>query len=424
MYKFYIEKNLDKFDKFVLDNNGSVFQTSKGDKQKTAWNGIYIMAEDKANNSVLSCLLLVRPVAKFMKMGYIPLGFFCDYSNTKLVEEALTYIKKLTKKEHIGLCFIDPTVVLAKNDELDEVGVAALKIFESSSLKRTKNRRPYIQPDTTYIINLADEKGNTKSLDEITKHFEKGLKYSIRTSPERGLKYETFLYSDVKDNPIIMEEFMNIMNETMTRLEASTRSYNYFLNMLKNFEPYARLNMVYYDAKEDKRKMDEYQTRLSNLDSNDKKNNKEISELNSKIEGYNKRIVELKNSNIDPFANDKLYLAGGLTVVFGNNAICLYGGSKNILRNSTRSSHYLNYKRVEDSINHKCIGHDLSRIHLKYKNERDKDYGLYLFKRSFNADEIKYIGEFAIINSRFMYFLFTKMLPLVRSIAKKLKGTK
>lgn len=424
MYKFYIEKDLAKFDKFVLDNNGSVFQTSKGDEQKTAWNGIYIMAEDKNKNSVLSCLLLVRPVAKIMKMGYIPLGFVCDYSNTKLVEEALIYIKQLTKKEHIGLCFIDPTVVLAKNDELDNVGVSVLKTFEAASLKRTLNRRPYIQPDTTYIIDLADEQGKTKSLDEIVKNFEKGLKYSIRTSPERGLKYETFVYSDVKENPILMEEFMNVMNETMTRLEASTRSYNYFINMLKNFEPYAKLNMVYYDADEDKRKTDEYQEKLSKLDKNDKRHTKEINELTSKIEGYNKRVLELENNKIDYSTNKKLYLAGGITIIFGNNSICLYGGSKNILRNSTRSSHYLNYKRIEDSINHKCIGHDLSRIHLQYKNERDKDYGLYLFKKSFNADEIKYIGEFAIINSKLMYFLFTKMLPLLRKIAKKLKGTK
>jgi peptidoglycan pentaglycine glycine transferase (the first glycine) len=121
---------------------------------------------------------------------------------------------------------------------------------------------------------------------------------------------------------------------------------------------------------------------------------------------------------------DKLYVAGGITVIFGDKAICLYGGSKNVLRNSTRSSHYLNYKRIEESTFHKCIWHDLSRIYMGNINERSKDYGLYLFKKSFNANEVKYIGEFTIVNNKFMYFSFTKILPLFRIVIKKIKGTK
>ena len=45
--------------------------------------------------------------------------------------------------------------------------------------------------------------------------------------------------------------------------------------------------------------------------------------------------------------------------------------------------------------------------------------GLHEFKKKFGGDYVEFIGEFDYITKHFMYFVFTKLVPLYRNMKKK-----
>ncbi|MEI8143316.1 MAG: peptidoglycan bridge formation glycyltransferase FemA/FemB family protein [Candidatus Berkelbacteria bacterium] len=411
-------ENLTEFDAFVEENGGSILQTSKGAENKPEWQSHFIVGR-RDGKVVLTCLLLERKIARFITVGYIPLGFVCDYGDPKLLRDALAFVGDYTQKHFIDVCFVDPTVPYLIEGEEQAAGIALQKNMVEFGLIKTKGSRPYIQPDTTFVIDLYDE-GKEKNIEELISGFEKGIKYSIKNAEVRGLGYKSYLYSDIQKDPAIFDEFIQIMSQTMGRLGSMTRGATYFKNLLKNFEPYAYLNMVYYDAVADRMKNEENEAALKRLSTETE--SKAFKELEIKISSYQKRVAELEKNNIDIKKADKIYLAGSITTLFGDTADCLYGGSKNLLRNLARPSHFLNYKRIEDSVRHHLKYHDLARIYLASHDQKDENYGLYLFKKSFGAKEIKYVGEYAFVNNRFAYWLLVRVSPAIRSFVGKIKS--
>lgn len=410
MYKFEITTDLDQFDRFVKENGGSILQTSKGANLKSDWLPYFVIGK-KENEVVFSCLVLTKRKAKFFRLGYIPLGFVCNYEDEKLVVEALDFLSSFAKEEKLDICFIDPTVSLEIDGEKQKKGERLANIFEKHGLSKTRNRRPFIQPDTTYIIDLQ-ENDKKKSLDNIVAGFEKSLRQSIKSAPSKGLTYASYSYPDIESNEEPFEEFSKIMNETMERLSSQTRSDKYLYRILKELSPYARLNMVYYNYQIDENNCKEYEKELSNLPEHLSR----AVELKSKIDGFKKRVDELEKKDAE-FDKKGIALAGGITVSFGDTAVCLYGGSKNLLRNTAKPSQYLNFKRIEGSMENNLKYHDLARVYLKRRDKSDPNFGLHLFKKSYGAREHRYIGEYAFVGNRIFYWVMLTLLPTVRKIA-------
>jgi peptidoglycan pentaglycine glycine transferase (the first glycine) len=53
-------------------------------------------------------------------------------------------------------------------------------------------------------------------------------------------------------------------------------------------------------------------------------------------------------------------------------------------------------------------------------NKDNKIYGIHLFKKRFGGEYIEFVGEFDLVTNKFMYFIFTKLIPLYRNIKKKI----
>ena len=45
--------------------------------------------------------------------------------------------------------------------------------------------------------------------------------------------------------------------------------------------------------------------------------------------------------------------------------------------------------------------------------------GLHEFKKKFGGDYIEFLGEWDFVTNKIMYFVFTKLVPLYRSIVRK-----
>ncbi|WP_289466191.1 peptidoglycan bridge formation glycyltransferase FemA/FemB family protein, partial [Klebsiella pneumoniae] len=89
--------------------------------------------------------------------------------------------------------------------------------------------------------------------------------------------------------------------------------------------------------------------------------------VDKQTEHFEKRMAEAEEFTKD----NTICVAGGLSIYYAGMGSCLFGGTRNVIRNNTRSSHYLNYLRLCESINRGCSVHDLGyiKVHSPELNE-------------------------------------------------------
>jgi lipid II:glycine glycyltransferase (peptidoglycan interpeptide bridge formation enzyme) len=112
---------------------------------------------------------------------------------------------------------------------------------------------------------------------------------------------------------------------------------------------------------------------------------------------------------------------------------CLFGGTRNVIRNNTRSSHYLNYLRLCESVKRGCKIHDLGYVIVKTPElqedgtlgeliPQDNFKGIYDFKKSFSADYHEFIGEYILVGNSLKYYSYAKLMPTAKKA--KIKAIK
>ena len=224
------------------------------------------------------------------------------------------------------------------------------------------------------------------------------------------------------------------MRATSDRDNFIEKKPEYVKNLMKVFDDCMVLSLVYYDKKQDKKFEDERQEtlkkNLKKLENTDKTSvinrlNNENETIKQQSENYKKRLQIAS----DHSSEDEFVVAGGLTIRFGGVASCLFGGSIDTLRNETRSSHFVNYRRLCDSIEQGCDYHDLGYVLVDNPSiPRDKNElmgeltpfknfeGINSFKASLGAKLYQFEGEYVLVNKKFRYFIYSKLVPMVKKV--------
>lgn len=435
MYNFRIETDLTAFDEFVKANKGSYLQCSKWPEVKASWGSKFYSGFD-GETRVLTCLVLTRKLPAVDEIWYIPCGALCDYKNEALQKEFTEFIKGEMKKAGATCLVTDPLIPLRISGEMQVEGVNTHKLLTSCgyALNTDIETYTYKHPVQTYIP-LRDEKGEMIPADKILKNCEKGVRYSVRIGTTRGLESKLYTYEDVKNNPQIMDDFMSVMQDTSNRNDFVSRDGDYCKNLMDKFKDSSDIIIVYYNKKKDCELENERQIKkqelLKALETAPEKKIKgikgDIEAIDSNTKNFEVRIEETKEYPDDAV----IPVAGGFTLRYGGVASCLFGGTRNIIRNNTRSSHYLNYLRICKSIESECDYHDLGYVLVDSPEinadgtlgemKPNKDFvGINEFKLSFGADYMEFIGEYVLIGNKFKYYLYSNLMPKAKKIKMKL----
>ena len=140
-------------------------------------------------------------------------------------------------------------------------------------------------------------------------------------------------------------------------------------------------------------------------------------------EHFEKRIAEAEEFTKE----NRICVAGGLSIYYGDMGSCLFGGTRNVLRNETRSSHYLNYLRLCESIKRGCKIHDLGYVIVKTPVPDDDGTlgelvpadnfkGIYDFKKSFSADYHELVGAYVLVGNKLKYYAYSKLMPTAKKV--------
>lgn len=390
---------------------------SKKEKRLTPY---YLGMIDSKKNILGATLLLQKHLPLGMSYFYAPRGFVIDFTDEKLLKEfSLKVIEFIKSKKGIFLK-IDPDLIWHEennNGEEVEPSYDCKKIFEN--LKKigfrhqgfTKNFET-MQPRYTFRINM------NKSLEEIESSFSKTTKQRIAKAEELDTKVRIGNNSDVAT-------FNHLMELTENRKDFVSHNLKYYESLYEIYNKTDKMNLFIGSVnikeiiKKYKKEYKAVEQDLKEFDgveglSKSAKNRK--NELLKKKEKLERNIAEY-NEVYSKYNTEEIILNGHVIMEYGNKAWVLYAGNHNVLTSS-----YSNYKTYYEHIKY-CHENGIKMYDqfgtigdLSSDNPR---LGLHEFKKKFGGNYVEFIGEFDYITNHFMYFCFTKLVPLYRNIVKR-----
>lgn len=431
MYTFIKETDMHAYDEYIKANGGQYIQCSRWQKVKTTWKCTYYSGFE-GEKRVLAVLVMERDLPAAGKIWYAPAGPVCDLENNVLLEEFTAFMKELVKKNGITAFIMDPDVPLRINGERKQEGHELHKRLLSLGyiLNPSIENYTYKQPVQLFIP-LLDENGNMLEAQKILKKCDKGVRYSIRIGEQRGLVAKSFTCAEVDADSSIMEDFMGVMRDTSERDSFVERNGDYCAKLLREFDTCSDLKLVYYDKELDRKlqseRLEKKAEALSQLEGAHEKKARQLREIidsvDKQTEHFEKRIAEAEEFTKE----NRICVAGGLSIYYGDMGSCLFGGTRNVLRNETRSSHYLNYLRLCESIKRGCKIHDLGYVIVKTPVPDDDGTlgelvpadnfkGIYDFKKSFSADYHEFVGEYVLVGNKLKYYAYSKLMPTAKKV--------
>ncbi|MBR1386131.1 MAG: peptidoglycan bridge formation glycyltransferase FemA/FemB family protein [Bacilli bacterium] len=416
-----VEKN--KYEKFVKNHKlKSHFLQSYawGEFSKKCKNFTphYVGLIDEKKNLHATALLLEKKLPLGYSYFYSPRGFVIDFYDKGLLKEFTNKIKSFAKKRKAIFIKIDPDIIWRKENNVGEeiqlekdpkIVFESLKELGFKHLGFTKNFET-MQPRYTFRIDM------NKSFEEIENNFSKTTKQRINKGEQLKTKVRLGTLEDVK-------EFSHLMDLTENRKDFVSHEYDYYKNL---FEIYNKdnkmdlfigsinteevINMYKDELKEVEKKLISLQE--ENLSKSNKTRKNELEKRKEKLLEYIKEYQEARDKY-----QKEIILNGHVIMEYGDKAWVLYAGNHNILMDS-----YSNYKVYYEHIKY-CYQHGIKMYDqfgtigdLSKDNPR---LGLHEFKKKFGGDYVEFIGEFDLVTKKFMYLIFTKLIPLYRKKIRK-----
>lgn len=363
----------------------------------------YVGLIDDNDNLLCAALLLEKKLPMGFSYMYSPRGFIIDYKNKDLVTTFTKELKNYMKRKKVIYIKMDPDIKYQTIDDsacpIDgENNYEIYNFFKSIGYVHKGFNKLYEgnQPRYTFRINL--KKYSKEELDTV---FNKAFMKSVK----RSYNYEMVINNEIK-----VDEFYNLIQFNSSKDDFHSYSKSYYSEFTKEFTKYN--NVKYYNALINTKKV------LNKLD-------EELKKLQEELEKDKKHKVDIENkiervkkdqSLFHDIKEENLLVCSLICVYTKNKAWSLYIGN-NDLGNYTFAVSRCYYESIIDAKNDGYEFYDLFGTvgdpNTKYKNLAK----LHDFKRKFGDEYIEFIGEFDLVNNRFIY----KILPILLKIYRKVK---
>lgn len=407
-YKFKTNIDRNEFDEFVRAfPNTNFMQYSSWAKIKSSWESI-LVGLYKDDKLVAVSLILKRVLPFKYKLYYCPRGFVLDYLDKDVLKEFTNHIYNLAKKDKAIVIKIDPFICF---DETYIDKENKLKLFSKNTKEIDKNLKEvgfvhnglkkeigaYIQPRYTMVVPLIDEEEKFVTCESLRASYPKNLRNYIGEYHEkRGVEF--YSSTDPKD----LKTFIEVLSHTEKRQSITLRNENYFKTMMEN---YPDSTVLFFG----KINFDKY---LSFLES--EKNNK-----NANQEFVNNQIIEVKKL-IETYGNSKVVAASIVMLPLNKNGIkvasFLYAGTNTEILPNLKVTNGLMFYRLCYSLSKEIHYADLGGVDGNLNDH------LSVFKSKFNPLVFELVGEYDFIVNKKIYYIFNKLLPVVKKTILKIKA--
>lgn len=388
-------------------------------KKTNGWNSYFVGLKDK-NKIVAATLLLSKKIKMFKTMFYAPRGFLLDYNNLDLLKEFTEKVKEFIKSKDALFLKINPYVDyqertvdgdIVENTEKKELFQTLENLgFKHNGFYIEQDKKTDLEPRWISVLDI-----NGKNMDELYSEMRSSTKWRLNNSKKNALRIIEAKYDD-------LEEFKNLMKHTAERREFVDRPLSYYQDMFKILDEknLVRVLLIEINFKElvelSEKTLEETNSKIEELKENTRKE-KQLKELYLEKERLEKKIEEL--NEIIKEDGEKKIISGGWYMLYGREIIYLFGASyKKYMKYNPQ--YMLQWEMINYAIDNNYEAFNFYGIDGNF-NKESKGFGLFDFKRGFNAKVHELIGEFDLVIDKPRYLLYTlsfKAYKLVKKIIK------
>lgn len=399
----FVHLTKDEFDSFEENYPDSTFwQTSAmGIYKEKQGCSIQFVGVKEAGAILAASCIIGYPTIRKMYIYHALRGFLIDYEDDDLLRFFVNELKKDLQSQNGIYLHFNPYIQFVqrdKNANLIEDGFNNQKIINKfielgcSHKGFTRGFDITTEPRWTMVLDLKDKDAPTllKEMDQQT-----------RWSINRSLKYPIHVKTLEKKDFYL---FKDMLDATSKRRNFDSYPLSYFEDMYDNFgKDTIELVMAYLDVeelkesltKEKQKYIDEeiqIQKHLEELP-NSKKFTKKLKVAQEGTALTSKKIKEADELNEQ--YGSKLYLAGAMFVWKNNEAIYLLSASDENLK-KFMGPYAIQWRQIQKALDKRMTRYNFYGTSGIFDKSAD-DYGVYEFKKGFNAHVEELIGDFELV---------------------------
>ena len=423
MAKTFQEITPEEFDKFAEKSPISHFQ-QRSDwadlKKNNGWIPHFLGVKNE-NELEAAVLILEKPLPMGRKMFYAPRGPLMDYEDSSLLKFTFKNLKAYTKAHHAIFLKIDPAIINLERDidgnivKNGQDNTKIVKTLKSLGLKHHGyNLEGNMQPQYAFVLNLKE-----KTEEDLLKNLKNTHRTRLRQNEKNHVSVRELKFDE-------LDKFKKIMVSTADRRGFTDRPAKYYQDMwvalkdnLKILVAEVNLNEYKKSLEEELKPLEDQEKKLKEAlksTSHKEKIEKQLAALEKSKAGLKTREENLKSYQKSAEKDGTLTLGALLFVKTKREVTSLFGGAYGEFR-EFNAAYSLNWEMILESLKN---GHEKYNFYgiSEFKNEKNPNFGLYVFKRGFGGNVEEYIGEFDLVTSKFWYFLYKLAYELPKSLRR------
>ena len=340
----------------------------------------YLGLKDK--EKIVAASLLYESNKFLGKKIFVALkGYLIDYQNAELLKIFTTKLLEFIKRNNGFQLVIDPYIIEIQRDINGNIvngGQNNYQVIENLKHLGFIKSKYDTQVKYNFCLNL------NKSEDEIFSDFKATTRNIINKAIREGVEIVNLKKED-------LNQFKEITADTCKRRGFTDKTIEYYQSMYDCFKDLvvfklARLNVSKYLEYLNAVKKD-YQEKYDKIKSNNKKKENYLFEINN----IEKKIEKIKCL---PIKDGYINLSAAMFILYGDETIYLFSGSYDNL-NEFGGQYLIQWDIIKYAIKNGYKRHNFFGIY-NFTDPKNKEYGIYLFKKGFNGYVEELLGEYYI----------------------------
>lgn len=420
----FVELKEEEFQKFADSHEQeSFFQTVEVAKLRKSYGSkIYYLGVKEGKKVIAASMFSVTKTFLNKYTFYSPRGFLLDYHNKELLEFFTKELKAFCKNKNALMIKLDPNIIYRTraNDgsiiEDNYTDVESINNLKRIGYKHYGFNTDFVNTQSRWNVILK----LNKSYEEIKKNFSKSTRKNIEATYKKGVQVRKGNIEDLESMEEILIKTAERKNFNYRTLEYYTRMYNLLGDKMQIYIAYLDPEVYLNSSLELLRQEEENNRQITFKMEKDNVGNKLINQKATSdklLEKYKEEVTIAEQFKKDyPKGKDI-----GVLISFksGLEYLTLYSGilveyKKFTPKYAMYNEHILDaYKYGIPNVNF----YGISGIF----DPKDKNYGMFEFKKGFGGNVVELIGEFTYPMSPlyYVYTFFRKIKIILRDIKEK-----
>lgn len=367
----------------------------------------YLGFLNNSNDLIGAAMLIYKSVYWGYKFAFAPYGFLIDYTNSDLIEELTTKLRKLLFKQKFIFLKINPLIhcternkkgeIISYNPEINDI----LEILQKNGYIHHgfnhffENNKPRWIAITKLIV----------TNDKLYHQLSKNIRNKVSKANNCGIE----IYKGTTEDLKTLYEFIK---------KKQRKTLKYYQSIMENYAENAEIYLAHVNpTKYIKNSQNLYEKEFSKneelnqqLQKNSAKGKNINKIINKKMESDKKLGIYHENLNKASalFQNhpEGITIGGCLLIRHGKGVHLIIEGFDKEYRNYN-CNYLLKWELIKKFNKEEYSFFNLNGITGEF-NEKNKYTGLNEMKLGYNASAIEYIGEFDLIINKTMYSMYKK----------------